>query len=383
MSFEIAWPSRWAPNTEATICQRMNQALKEAKVDPSLIKGQFEVKDVSLGAVAPHIMIVGVESATMERVGVQLCLQYCDNTESGFNITIGGVKVGLTGAEGDGDTFTQSKLWYPFEATLYNIRIKTSVKVEGVYNRGMQRCFHKPPPPAALQELQLGRLRAARAPATPQVAPQNNQAVHNTVASPPLTKSLLREVEEQPVSNNSKTVNQKGAGFGLAYASRRVHYPKWPRTRGGGIATPSNGPLTPGVSLIAKGSGIRSIPSMLSLEGGASLASGVNLPSSPTTSIDAEQRSPERRIASTCVSPSHHPKKMEIRLSLRSPPDVDFSLRTNFCSLKGADHQIHAILKSLLKPKLELLMKGVVVHLPEGQIEFGPPPQEAPEAHPY
>eukprot|EP01064_Diplonema_japonicum_P026236 TRINITY_DN37654_c0_g1_i1.p1 TRINITY_DN37654_c0_g1~~TRINITY_DN37654_c0_g1_i1.p1 ORF type:complete len:398 (+),score=57.94 TRINITY_DN37654_c0_g1_i1:79-1272(+) len=392
MSFEIAWPARWAPDTEATICDRMNKALSEAKVDPSLIRGKFEVKGVSLGSIAPHVMLMGVESASMERAGVQLCFQYCGNTDAGFNITIGGANVGLTGAEGDGDTFTQSKLWYPFEATLYNIRIKSSVKLEGVHQRGVQRYFHKPPPASALQELQLGRLRAARAPTSHPLTPPPPVVVPPPSSSPPLTKSLLREVEGKPVSKQSSTrstAQSKGAGFGLAYASRRVHYPKWPRgdmagrsTSGTAMVTPSLAPLTPGVSLIAKGSGLRSIPSLLSLEGGS--YSTLNAPSSPTTSIATnEHKSPERRVSGSCVSSSLQDKKsIELRVTFRGTPEIDFSLRTNFFSLKGADDQIRAILKSLLKPKLEMLAKGIVVHLPDGQVEFGPPAvPHAPESH--
>ncbi|KAJ9472569.1 hypothetical protein DIPPA_06885 [Diplonema papillatum] len=42
-------------------------------------------------------------------------------------------------------------------------------------------------------------------------------------------------------------------------------------------------------------------------------------------------------------------------------PDVDFSLRTNFRTLRG-----------LLRPKLEETLRGIIIHLPEGTVEVGP-----------
>ena len=373
-------------------------------MDPNLIRGQFHVLGLSLGGVAPTVRLLGLSHAAQDIIGVQLHLEYDDRTHSGFSITIGGAELSLTGTEADDASFANNKLWYPFEVTIYDVKLCSNFGVDVSIKKREPHFLHKPPPPSALHELQMGRLKAAR-----DASAQHNHhsgrgstdSLHHfgshphgvkdtsllyrrssalDSTSPPLTKSLLSEVMSH--SNASHSIGgggrRQGGGFGLAYASRRVHYPKWPRG-GGNVAStasrasPSQAPLTPSQASHANGAranvGMVNAPSLLSLEGGSFNDAQKSL-SSPSNSVSqgfgaAAGETPER---------AQHPLTeagLNVRLSFSSPPEVDFSLSTNFSSLRGADEQVRHILKSLLKPKLEQLLSGIVICLPEGKIEMG------------
>ena len=509
MSVDIAWPVAWAEGTEAALSERLGRALRGAKMDPNLIRGQFDVRGVRLGSVAPAVKIEGVQHALIDSIGVSLSMRYADVSESGFSIKIGGAEIALTGSESDDAAFAPSKLWYPFEVTLYNISLRAQATVSVSVKKRTVHSIHRPPPPSALHELQMGRLKAGRgvshAPQggsdagfhgrTPsyRYPPQQFRAdaasssvlgmsgmggggggaggiggLHHHNASfdvrsmsshlrsasgathpstpagfsPPLTQHLLNEVGRASgggggvggvgvggessiggggggggsVSGGASFHQQhggkrQGGGFGLAYASRRMHY----RPRGGtgtagtGRVSPSQGPLTPSQGSQANGATFRGLvaaPSMLSLEGGASVnsyADGGTVPasgggggggaslSSPSNSVtntgDRDGvKSPNFRTSGRggggggsgvgeAAEPEARPQSdtgVTVQLVFPTTPDVDFSLRTNFNSLRGADAQTQRILKALLKPKLDLLLRGLVISLPEARVELGP-----------
>eukprot|EP00754_Rhynchopus_humris_P008469 Rhum_TRINITY_DN13757_c1_g2::Rhum_TRINITY_DN13757_c1_g2_i1::g.63092::m.63092 len=497
MSVDIAWPVAWAEGTEAALSERLGRALRGAKMDPNLIRGQFDVRGVRLGSVAPAVKIEGVQHALIDSIGVSLSMRYADVSESGFSIKIGGAEIALTGSESDDAAFAPSKLWYPFEVTLYNISLRAQATVSVSVKKRNVHSIHRPPPPSALHELQMGRLKAGRGVShvpqgssdagfhgrTPSYRyPPQQFRVDATAAagvlagsglgggvgvggqphpnasfdvrsmsshlrsasgathpstpagfSPPLTQHLLNEVGRASggggvgvgegsigvgggggsVSGGASFHQQhggkrQGGGFGLAYASRRMHY----RPRGGtgtagtGRVSPSQGPLTPSQGSQANGATFRGLvaaPSMLSLEGGASVNSyaggGGTVPasgggggaslSSPSNSVtntgDRDGiKSPNFRTSGRggggsgvgeAAEPDARPQSdtgVTVQLVFPTTPDVDFSLRTNFNSLRGADAQTQRIMKALLKPKLDLLLRGLVISLPEARVELGP-----------
>ncbi|KAJ9472570.1 hypothetical protein DIPPA_06905 [Diplonema papillatum] len=483
MTFEILWPTKWADGTEQALCDRLKRALQNAKPDPSLIRGQFEPKRVCLGRVAPQLRLVSLNHVRFDSVKLELTVDYNDGLESGLKVEIDGAEIALTGTEGDYSGVDQHKLWYPVEVTLYNIKVHAQVVAEVINNAPTGKTLsHRPPPASALHELQVGRLKAARAP--PRSATPGSDSQSGGIRRVPSTdidaashlQSLSADAGGQltagdmldvPYARNSSKLNPgyqpKGTGFGLAYASRRVHYPKYPRNgahktahRG---ATPSHAPLEAAAGFGAREAGMRAVPSLLSLSDermstgsftgaissppasvstspyetrwgaqiprpmqhsssmqgfpsmtsfGSRAAYGSSFPGhhrQPTPFASAALLPPDSGNAAGSFSdrppaygrfgisgnsafapphanPSltlgtppaagHRASGIDVRLCLAAVPDVDFSLRTNFRTLRGADNQARNALKSLLRPKLEETLRGIIIHLPEGTVEVGP-----------
>eukprot|EP01060_Flectonema_neradi_P020271 TRINITY_DN27807_c0_g1_i1.p1 TRINITY_DN27807_c0_g1~~TRINITY_DN27807_c0_g1_i1.p1 ORF type:complete len:435 (+),score=64.94 TRINITY_DN27807_c0_g1_i1:50-1306(+) len=404
MSFAVNWPT-FGEETETQLCSTLNELLKEAKMDANLIRGQFEVRGVSLGMIPPTITLMGVNNSSLDELSVEVCLQYDDQQCEGFAITIGGAEIALTG-EADDPAFAPSKLWYPFEVTLYNIKIIAKAQID-VSLPSLRRTSvsHKPPPAFALHELQLGRLRAARTPVVPderKVSTPSSSGRGPHYHQHPLTSAALKEVSlprdtAPPTVSSTPQKVLKNTGFGFAYASRRVHYPKWPRTSDmnrqsqycdassttGTVRSRSDNKVTPSQQSLSTNVGRRgmtAVPSLISLETSNSVGSynpnNLHHHEDPPSGIpDIQSSLPKSGVSSPNLvssSPLEVTPSAAVTISFSSAPRVDFFLRTNFRQLKGADEQTKSILMSLLRPKLEILLRGITINLPERTVELGP-----------
>ena len=398
MSFAVNWPT-FSEETETQLCSTLNELLKEAKMDANLIRGQFEVRGVSIGSIPPTVTLMGVNTTSLEELSVEVCLQYDDQQCEGFAITIGGAEIALTG-EADDPAFAPSKLWYPFEVTLYNIKIIAKAQIDVSLPTLRQIVTHKPPPAFALHELQLGRLRAARTPVVDErkvSTPSSSGRGPYHYQQHTLTSVALKEVSLPcdsigPPSTSTPQKVLKNAGFGFAYASRRVHYPKWPRTSDANRQTnycdtsstagtvrsrSDNCKITPSQQSLSTNIGRRgmtTVPSLISLETSNSVGSYNTVGMLQNLERGQEESSSIPEVMSSPqVAPSSpdYPSETSVTILFSGTPRVDFFLRTNFRQLKGADEQTKSILMSLLRPKLEELLRGIIIKLPEKTVELG------------
>eukprot|EP01063_Lacrimia_lanifica_P012982 TRINITY_DN19666_c0_g1_i1.p1 TRINITY_DN19666_c0_g1~~TRINITY_DN19666_c0_g1_i1.p1 ORF type:complete len:429 (+),score=118.17 TRINITY_DN19666_c0_g1_i1:63-1349(+) len=418
MAVPLSWPLKWNDSTERLLCERLGAALRAAKMDPTLIRGQFDVKGLRLGGIAPHIELLEISKARVERVGLDVLFRYRDTCEGGLSITIGGAEISLTGMEADDTSFGPTKLWYPFEVTLFNIQVDTKVTLEYALKRP-PRQRHAPPPVHALHELHVGRQRgqplrfrpdallgAETPPFFAHPNPSSRSLLGATFASTAASEALRCEAPANPSSIGGAKSRADSLGLwthgggakaktqhhniGFAYAARRIHYPRWggrgagppmyPPHAAAGVEYPSLPPtpnVAPSTSSLVSPT-VREVPSTLSLDR-ESFASHASSPSNSTLggrrARAAPPGGPPPADALRALLPSDSPT---LQIVFARVPDIDFAMKTNFRTLKGADEQVTNVVKSVLKPKLADLLRGIIVRLDEGSVALGPEGADAP-----